>query len=221
MPSSTVEDYLKQIYFLQLAGEEGAFASMGELAAALEVTPGTATSMIKSLDKKGQVEYKPRVGVKLSDSGRKIALCILRRHRLLELFLMKVLGMALHEIHHEAEALEHVVSEKVLERIDTLLGNPKWDPHGDPIPSHTGDISSRYLIPLDLCNAGCKATIRRIDNQKEDFLQFLENASLTPGCELEVHSVDPAGGIVTLQTEDGSQRILGLPIANHIHVETA
>src|SRR5689334_14179600 len=137
MASSTVENYLKQIYLEQQeAGEQ--LVPMGKLAAAMGVVPGTATTMIKALADSGLVSYEPRGGARLTRGGEQLALHVLRRHRLVELFLVKVLKLDWSEVHAEAEELEHAISEKVLERMDSLLGHPSVDPHGDPIPPAKG-----------------------------------------------------------------------------------
>ena len=219
MASSTVENYIKTIYTLQFEQGEGEMVSMGELANALRITPGTATTMVKSLAKTGLVSYSPRVGVLLTDQGEQLALLVLRRHRLVELFLVKVLGMEWHEIHQEAESLEHVISDRVLERIDLLLGRPELDPHGDPIPSATGAMAQRDLLPLDQCEEGQKACIGRIEDQGEGFLQYLESNSLTPGQTLSVDSIDRQAGVVSVSFDEGVQRQLGLDAARKIHVE--
>src|SRR6187397_1637357 len=139
MPSSTVENYLKQIYLeQQLAPDE--LVSMGKLATSMGVVPGTATSMIKALADSGLVSYEPRTGVKLTRGGEQLALHVLRRHRLVELFLVKTLGLDWSEVHAEAEELEHAISDKVLDKIDALLGHPTVDPHGDPIPTAEGKL---------------------------------------------------------------------------------
>src|SRR5688500_17356504 len=139
MPSSTVENYLKTLYSEQqhAAGE---LVSMGAVAGAMNVAPGTATAMVKTLADAGLVDYEPRGGVRLSSKGEKLALHVLRRHRLVELFLVEVLGLDWSEVDEEAEELEHAISDKVLERIDALLEFPQVDPHGDPIPSSKGKI---------------------------------------------------------------------------------
>src|SRR5207248_10027618 len=134
LPSSTVENYLKAIYqgqSLLAAGER--LVSMGQVASSLGVTPGTATTMVKALAESGLVEYEPYSGVRLTKAGDKLAALVLRRHRLVELFLVKVMGMAWDEVHDEAEQLEHVVSDRLIDRIDEMLGRPTHDPHGDPI----------------------------------------------------------------------------------------
>src|SRR5206468_11007079 len=146
LPSSTVENYLKAIYLGQssLTGGER-LVSMGHVASALGVTPGTATTMVKALAEAGLVEYEPYSGVRLSAAGSKLAGLVLRRHRLVELFLVQVMGMSWTEVHDEAEQLEHVVSERLIERIDEMLGRPTHDPHGDPIPTPEGKIRTDHL----------------------------------------------------------------------------
>src|SRR5947199_7770404 len=158
MPTPTVENYLKQIYLEQQAavaelGREDADAEdelvpMGRLATVMGVVPGTATSMIKALADSGLVAYEPRSGVKLTKGGEQLALHVLRRHRLVELFLVKVVGLDWSEVHEEAEELEHAISDKVLERIDQLLGHPSVDPHVDPIPTAKGTMSEEQLVLL-------------------------------------------------------------------------
>ena len=127
---------------------------MGHVAAALGVTPGTATTMVKALAESGLAEYEPYTGVRLTKAGEKLAGLVLRRHRLVELFLVQVMGMSWAEVHDEAEQLEHVVSERLIERIDEMLGRPTHDPHGDPIPSADGAIAARHLDNLLTCPVG-------------------------------------------------------------------
>ncbi len=219
MATSTVENYIKRIYALQFDKRKGGNVGMGELAASLGVAPGTATSMVKSLAKSGHLSYRPRIGVKLTEEGEKLALHVLRRHRLVELFLVKTLGMEWHEIHEEAEALEHAISDRLLERIDALLGRPKLDPHGDPIPSASGDMTERDLIPLDQCEEGQEARIGRIEDQEDSFLQYLESNDLIPGILLKVNTMDPQAGILSVVMNNGVERNLSYPAARKIHVE--
>src|SRR3989337_462440 len=142
VPSHTVENYLKAIYQAQttLAGAD-ALVPMGQLASALGVVPGTATTMVKALAESGLVRYEPYSGVRLTKAGEKLAALVLRRHRLVELFLVKVMGMNWTEVHDEAENLEHAVSDRLIDRIDAMLGRPEVDPHGDPIPDAEGIVS--------------------------------------------------------------------------------
>src|SRR5688500_4135660 len=186
MPSSTVENYLKQIYLEQQAGEDDELVSMGKLASAMAVTPGTATSMIKTLSEANLVDYEPRSGVRLTHAGEQLALHVLRRHRLVELFLVKVLGLDWSEVHEEAEHLEHAISEKVLEKMDALLGRPAADPHGDPIPTSKGKVATQKLQSLAECEVNTPLKIARIADQEPAFLQFLHRSGLTPGVALTV-----------------------------------
>src|SRR6187399_1372915 len=141
VPSHTVENYLKAIYQAQTTlAEATALVPMGQLASALGVVPGTATTMVKALAESGLVRYEPYVGVRLTVAGEKLASLVLRRHRLIELFLVRILGMSWAEVHDEAERLEHAVSERLIDRIDDMLGRPIVDPHGDPIPTAEGRI---------------------------------------------------------------------------------
>src|SRR5678816_3534134 len=169
MASSTVENYLKQIYLeQQLAPDE--LVSMGKLAASMGVVPGTATSMIKALADSGLVSYEPRSGVRLTNGGEQLALHVLRRHRLVELFLVKVLGLDWSEVHDEAEELEHAISEKVLDRIDALLEHPSVDPHGDPIPPAKGKmVGTRQHSLLD-CDLHTPLRVARVIDQEPAFL---------------------------------------------------
>src|SRR6202030_4553110 len=146
LPSSTVENYLKAIYQGQLIlPTEIRLVPMGQVAAALNVTPGTATTMVKALAESDPAEYEPYSGVRLTPAGEKLAVLVLRRHRLIELFLVQVMGMSWAEVHDEAEQLEHVVSERLIERIDERLGRPTHDPHGHPSPHPEGAIASTTL----------------------------------------------------------------------------
>src|SRR5688500_13384054 len=203
MPSSTVENYLKQIYLEQQAGEDDELVSMGKLASAMAVTPGTATSMIKTLSEANLVDYEPRSGVRLTHAGEQLALHVLRRHRLVELFLVKVLGLDWSEVHEEAEHLEHAISDKVLERIDKFLGHPSVDPHGDPIPTSKGKLTTPKLENLADVEAGRAARIARVSDQEPGFLQFLHRSGLTPGVAVTVQGRDVNADSVVLKTKGG------------------
>src|SRR3954468_18076381 len=149
LPSQTVENYLKAIFQAQTALEgRDARVPMGQLASALGITPGTATTMVKALAESGLVRYEPYAGVRLSAAGEKLAGLVLRRHRLIELFLVKVMGMSWAEVHEDAEHLEHAVSDRLIERIDEMLGRPTHDPHGDPIPTAEGRLAANHLRGL-------------------------------------------------------------------------
>lgn len=220
MATSTVENYIKQIYLHQQAAVSRLVA-MGELAAALKVVPGTATSMIKTLAEAGLVDYEPRAGVRLSKRGEKLALRVLRRHRLVELFLVRILEMDWSEIHEEAEQLEHVISDRVLDRIDELLGHPTLDPHGDVIPGATGELPARALVPLSELPDGIDVVVGRIADQADEFLRFVEAQDLRPGRGLRLLASDPNAGLVRAQLDNGRQISLGMVAAEKIEVEPA
>src|SRR5512142_1583855 len=204
LPSSTVENYLKAIYQGQsvLPGEQR-LLPMGQVANALGVTPGTATTMIKALAESGLAEYEPYSGVRLTAAGERLAGLVLRRHRLVELFLVQVLGMSWAEVHDEAEQLEHVVSERLIERIDEMLGQPTHDPHGDPIPSADGAIASRQHDSLLTCPLGMPLKVTRITDQHPPFLRFIEQNELKPGQRVEVEARDGAADSVRLLAPNG------------------
>ncbi len=219
MATSTVENYVKELLHLQQGGEPGGLVAMGELAAALQVVPGTATSMIKTLADAGLVDYEPRAGVRLTSRGERLALHVLRRHRLVELFLVRVVGMDWSEIHDEAERLEHVVSDRLLARIDALLGHPKVDPHGDAIPDARGSLARRRLVALDALRPGRDAVVARIADQADGFLQFIDQQELRPGRGLRILALDPQAGLVRVRLDTGRELALGLAAAAKIEVE--
>ena len=218
MPSSTVEDYLKQIYLLQQE-IPGGLVSMGRLASVMGVVPGTATSMIKTLADSGLVSYEPRTGVRLTSGGEQLALHVLRRHRLVELFLVKVLGLDWSEVHPEAEELEHAISDKVLARIDSLLEHPRVDPHGDPIPTARGQIPKSPLKSLADCETGRAMRIARIIDQEPQFLQFVNRRRLTPGVSVTVEKRDDIAQVIEVRAEKSKLITLGLGVAVKILVE--
>jgi len=218
MATSTVEDYIKAIY-LECRKIEGEVLPIGKLAQTLGVVPGTATTMVKSLFAAGLVEYEPRVGTRLTSQGEVLALHVLRRHRLVELFLVEILKMDWSEIHDEAEQLEHVISDRVLAKIDDLLGHPQYDPHGDPIPSHSGQLQERNLKNLINCIPGDKITIARILDQEPRFLQFVEKNGLMPGKVVTVTQHDEIANAIEVETTLGRSLTLGRAAAEKIEVQ--
>jgi DtxR family Mn-dependent transcriptional regulator len=217
MPSITVENYLKQLYLEQQNATD--LVPMGKLASAMGVVPGTATSMVKALADSGLVSYEPRFGAKLTKGGEQLALHVLRRHRLVELFLVKVLGLDWSEVHDEAEELEHAISQKVLDKIDKLLGHPSVDPHGDPIPTAKGKMSEEPLSALSQVEAGAKVRIARVVDQDPRFLQFLDRAGLRPGVTLTVHGHEPQADAISIKVDARSPLTLGTSAAMKILVE--
>ena len=220
LPSSTVENYLKAIHQGQSAlAPPERLVPRGHVAAALGVTPGTATTMVKALAESGLAEYEPYSGVRLSAAGEKLAGLVLRRHRLVELFLVQVMGMSWAEVHDEAEQLEHVVSERLIERIDEMLGHPTHDPHGDPIPSPDGAITPRDLETLLTCPIGQPLRVTRIADQDPSFLRFIENNDLKPGQPVEVERRDAAADSVRLRGKDRRAITIGTRAASKLLVE--
>ena len=222
LPSSTVENYLKAIYQGQSGlPQDERLVPMGQVAAAVGVTPGTATTMVKALAESGLAEYEPYSGVRLTPAGETLAGLVLRRHRLVELFLVQVMGMSWAEVHDEAEQLEHVVSERLIERIDEMLGHPTHDPHGDPIPSADGAITPRDLDSLLTCPVGQPMTVTRVADQDPAFLRFIEHNSLKPGQSVEVESRDAAADAVRLHDKDHRAITIGTRAASKLLVERA
>lgn len=209
MASSTVENYLKHILLLETGGD--GLVSMGALATALAVVPGTATTMVKSLADSGHVEHRPRQGVRLTPEGRRLALSVLRKHRLIETFLVNVLKMDWSSVHAEAEHLEHAISDEVLDRLDALLGHPEADPHGDPIPSRQGKIDSQVYATLATCVIDKPLRIVRVTEQSAEFLQFAEQNGLLPGAAVRVTERNLAASL--LSVKKGSARPVTLSLA--------
>src|SRR4051812_8107696 len=218
MASITVENYLKQLYLEQQNSAEE-LVQMGKLATAMGVVPGTATSMVKALADSGLVSYEPRFGAKLTKGGEQLALHVLRRHRLVELFLVKVLGLDWSEVHEEAEELEHAISDKVLDRIDALLGHPETDPHGDPIPSAKGHVNDVATSSLANCEMDTSLRVARVLDQDPTFLQFVSRSGLTPGVEVMVEAREKVAGSVSVRPDGAKLVTLGTAAAEKILVE--
>jgi DtxR family Mn-dependent transcriptional regulator len=221
LPSSTVENYLKAIYAGTAGLEAHRLLPMGQLAAALRVTPGTATTMVKTLAESGLVEYEPYAGVALTSAGEKLAALVLRRHRLIELFLVKFMGYAWDEVHDEAEQLEHVVSDRLIERIDEMLGRPEADPHGDPIPNSEGLVKPQDAQSLLTCPLGTPVTVIRVIDQDRAFLRFIEQNNLKPGEAIEVEDRDEASDSVRVRGKNDRRIVIGTRAASKLLVNVA
>ncbi len=220
MITSTVENYLKRIY-LEQQTDPAALVPMGKLAAVMQVVPGTATAMVKTLADSGLLEYEPRGGIRLTPGGEQLALHVLRRHRIIELFLVETLGLDWSEVHEEAETLEHAVSDKVLERMDRLLKHPRFDPHGDPIPPAKGRMPTDTLIPLTSLQPGQRADIARVSDQDPAFLQFIDRSGLTPGTTIQLQAHDPQADAYVLKILPKGRVSLGSTAACKILVREA
>lgn len=217
MPSATVENYLKQIYLLSQE-EAGGRVGMGQLSRRMEVVPGTATSMVKAMHRESLVEYAPRAGVELTASGEEEALRVLRKHRIVEMFLVEVLGLDWAEVHAEAELLEHALTQKLVDRMDAYLGYPEEDPHGDPIPTATGRIRERATVLLSEVRPGKRACIAQILQQDKAFLNFMHMRGLTPGTRLTVLAQESMADLVEVELENGTRQALGGAAAARVRV---
>jgi len=189
-----MEDYLKALFEL---GEHDVKAR--DLAQAVGVSPASVTGMLTKLATLKLVAYEKYRGASLTPAGRALALETLRHHRLLETYLAHALGYEWHEVHDEAERLEHVISEAFEERVDALLGRPTHDPHGDPIPRRDGSVPATRGEPLTALRVGVRATIRRITDQDRAVLTYLAEHGLVPGAVVEVVAMAPFAGPVTVQ----------------------
>lgn len=219
LPSSTVENYLKAIFQAQMGLGRSELVPMGQLASALGVVPGTATTMVKALADSGLVKYEPYAGVRLTAAGEKLAGMVLRRHRLIELFLVKVMGMSWTEVHDEAEHLEHAVSERLIERIDEMLGRPAVDPHGDPIPDQHGAIRRRQYETLLTCPLHSRVMVSRVADQDAAFLKFVERHDLKPGSVVAVEERDEVADSVRLRSRENREFTIGARAASKVLVE--
>jgi DtxR family Mn-dependent transcriptional regulator len=214
----TVQNYLKHLYEEQQRSSQPLLPT-GQVATIMEVSPGTATSMVKSLADAGLVNYEPRTGVRLTPAGERQALRVIRRHRLIELFLVQTLGLDWSEVHDEAEELEHALSDKVLEKLDAFLGRPQFDPHGDPIPGAKGKLARAQLKNLADCDLGRPLRVARIVDQDAQFLQFVHAQGLVPGTKVVVESRDKLADAAMVRAEGRAVLTLGTSAAGKILVE--
>lgn len=217
MPSLTVENYLKAIYQI-CQRDPRQVAATGEIAQALGVSAGTVTSMVKTLDGSGLATYTPYEGARLTSAGEALALRVVRRHRLIELFLVKTLQLTWDEVHAEAEHMEHAVSDFLVDRIDRFLEYPKADPHGDPIPAADLSLPPPGGRTLAECQAGDSFRLSRVIDQSPGFLRFLTDAGLTLGSSGVVTANRRESGVVQVKVGDRDSSI-GRDAAHKILVE--
>lgn len=214
MPSHTTEDYLKTLYHLQ-EGRDG-LIPLGELSKELELTPGTVTTMVRRFSQKGWIHYVSRKGARLTPEGEKTALKVVRRHRLIELFLVEALGLKWDEVHQEAEILEHALSERLIEKISEFLGNPEVDPHGAMIPTSSGRMPRQERVSLLEAKTG-KYKIVQVTDHTGPLLKYLTKKGLTPGEECQVVRTEQAVGLVVVKKGNGPNEIhLGFTAAASI-----
>jgi DtxR family transcriptional regulator, Mn-dependent transcriptional regulator len=211
----SVEDYLKVIYSLS---PEGRTASTSDIAHRLELSPPSVSGMIKRLSEQGYLEHIPYKGVQLTAEGRRTALRMIRRHRILEAYLVARLGYTWDAVHAEAERLEHAVSDGLIERMAEALGNPDADPHGEPIPTAEGWIEEVEGIPLAEVAAGQTVAVRRVTAGDPDRLRYLASVGLQPGALVTVLERQPFSGPLTLRVA-GHERVLGHELAESLLCE--
>ena len=210
-----IEDYLKTIYAL---AETESPVSTSRLAEARQVKPSSVTNMIQRLNKLKLINYEKHYGVTLTDHGRRIALEVIRHHRLIELYLIEALGFSWDEVHEQADILEHVISEKLEDRIAEALGNPTIDPHGDPIPQRDGTMIVIDAQPLSTLAAGTNGVVARIPNdENSEMLRYLADLGLVPGAGVKVLSVEPFDGPLTVKINE-VERIVGFAVATAVLV---
>jgi DtxR family Mn-dependent transcriptional regulator len=214
--TSAIEDYAKAIYALERRGGEP--VTTNALADRLGVTPASASGMVKRLDELGLVEHQPYKGVSLTDDGRRVALEVMRHHRLLELYLVKSLGVPWDRVHKEAEVLEHVLSEELEELIAVKLGDPTVDPHGDPIPTRELTIEEGTADSLQTLEPGARGTFTRVSDSDPEMLRWLADRGIAPGDELEVIDKQPFGGPLFVRFGD-NVHVLGGALARAMRVE--
>jgi len=216
MGSLTEENYIKSIYALSQATGE---VYVSELAKKLEVKLPTVNSMMKRLAAKKLVAYAPYKGIRLTEKGKKEALGIVRKHRLAELFLVKVMGLGWEEVHDIAEQLEHVNSSRFYERIDELLNHPKFDPHGEPIPDSNGKIHAQKRTSLSDLAQGLTATITAVTEDEKSFLDHLNTKGLQIGDAVTIKKREMFDGSITLQHKSKKEILLTHQVAERIWVE--
>jgi DtxR family Mn-dependent transcriptional regulator len=205
----SVEDYLKAIYRLS---PQGRAASTSEIAQRLDLSPASVSGMVKRLSEQGLLEHVPYKGVQLTPEGRRAALRMLRRHRLIEAFLVAHLGYTWDTVHDEAERLEHAVSDTLVDRMAAVLGHPTVDPHGDPIPTSEGDILELASTPLSEVPAGAAVEVRQVEESQPDRLRYIASIGLRPGVHVTVVDRQPFEGPITIAV-DGRTHVVGHQLA--------
>lgn len=216
LPTAAVEDYAKAIYSLTGWGSET--ASTNDLAEKLGVKAGSVSAMIKKLDEAGLVERVPYHGVRLTADGTRVAMKVLRRHRLLELFLAEVLDVPWEKVHDEAEVLEHWLSDDLTDLISKKLDEPDFDPHGDPIPDRDLEITETETTALATLDPGESARFTRVSDSNPEMLAYLSECGISVGDQLELIERQPFNGPITVKIGDDSH-VLGLTLAQAMRVE--
>jgi DtxR family transcriptional regulator, Mn-dependent transcriptional regulator len=194
--TDAMQDYVKEIYKLRLEGKR---ATTSAIAERMGVRPPSVTAMLKRLSALGLAEHAPYRGVELTPAGERVALEVIRHHRLLELYLAQALGLSLDEVHSEADRLEHALSEELEAKIDQSLGYPTHDPHGDPIPDAELRLDRKRLRTLASLEPGDEATIQRVPDGDDELLRYLTKLTLVPGKKVKLRAAEPFGGPLTVR----------------------
>ncbi len=215
--SRSVEDYLKAIYSLT---ERGEAASTSNIAGVLDIQPASVSGMVKRLAESGYVEHAPYRGVTLTPEGSRVALQVIRRHRVLETYLSQRLGYSWDDVHEEAERLEHAASDELIDRMSAALENPRHDPHGAPIPTRSGDIEMGEHSLLSEVEAGSDVEIRAVRDEDSERLRYMEARGLMPGVRLRIESKAPFNGPITLRvgSAPGTPQTIGHELSRRIWV---
>ncbi|HLL58054.1 MAG TPA: metal-dependent transcriptional regulator [Rubrobacteraceae bacterium] len=214
-PSSSVGDYLKAIW--EISGSEP--ASTSDVAVRLLISSASVTNMFGRLQEMGLARYERYRGASLTRRGRREALRLVRRHRLIETFLLEHLGYSWQDVHEEAERLEHAVSDEFTERLAELLGHPERDPHGDPIPAADGTLAPERSSPLSEAGIGQRVRIVKVDDESAPFLNYLGERGLVPGRVVRIEEMRALDGVVAVEDEYGEKHHLGESLACRIFVQ--
>lgn len=211
------ENYLKGIYQLTKRGDDG--ASTNDIAAQMETKASSVTDMLKKLSKKDLLNYKPYKGVKLTEAGRQAAIFTIRKHRLWETFLVEKMGFKWDEVHDIAEELEHIQSEKLINRLDQFLGFPSKDPHGDPIPDREGNVTLHDDFTLADLQEGQYCMIIGLKDTSAEFLQFLDQTGLTLGKTIGVKMIEIYDGSRTISINMTDEKVISHQVADNLYIK--
>lgn len=217
--SNTEENYLKAIYKLSDFLDTGAYVSTGDIASKMETKAASVTDMIKRLASKEMLNYIAYRGVKLTEEGEKVATILIRKHRLWEVFLVEKLNFTWDEVHYVAEQLEHIKSDKLIDRLDDFLGNPHFDPHGDPIPDSDGSFRNRPNLLLSGLEVGSNSIVVGVKNHQSEFLQLLDSKNIKIGTQIEViekHSYDQS---MVVKIDSISEQPISQKVSNDLFVQ--
>ncbi len=217
MITNAIQDYVKAIYKLSVNDEN---VTTNSIADRLHVSQASVTGMIKKLHEIKLIRHKPYQGVELTEGGKKVALEIIRHHRLIELYLAEAMGYSWDQVHEEAEKLEHVISEQFEEKMAQFLGDPTVDPHGAPIPTKEGNVEERDLKPLTLSEAGQKVRVKQVSDKDPDMLRYLGKLGIYPGVIVDVVEKVPFEGPILVQVGK-IQHHLGQILTDKILVSAA